>query len=86
MAGADAENKAAVERAQAFLLKTQLPDGSWWVVSREKGRKSLASSFYGSAWATLGLIRTLQPAPAHAQQQRGSPEKAESTKSAPGDD
>jgi hypothetical protein len=56
--GADMENKAAVGRGQAFLLGSQLADGSWWVVSREKGRKGLASSHYGSGWATLGLIRT----------------------------
>lgn len=58
LAGADSQNKQAVGRAQAFLLRTQLADGSWWVISREKGRKSLASSHYGSGWATLGLIRT----------------------------
>jgi hypothetical protein len=58
VAGTDSDNKATVGRAQAFLLKTQLADGSWWVISMEKGRKGLASSHYGSGWATLGLIRT----------------------------
>jgi len=68
---ADIENKAAVESAQAFLLKTQRADGSWWVTSREKGRKSLASSVYGSGWATLGMIRTMPAAAAKAVEQTG---------------
>ena len=69
--GTDAENKDAVGSAQAFLLKTQRADGSWWVTSREKGRKSLASSVYGSGWATLGLIRTMPPGPEKAARQTG---------------
>ncbi len=55
--GSDA-HKGAIQRGQTFLLKTQLKDGSWWVPSRDKGRKGLAISHYGSGWATLGLIRT----------------------------
>ena len=57
-----AEAGQPIQRAQGFLVRTQTRDGSWWVPSRDKGRKSLASSYYGSGWATLGLIRTL-PAP-----------------------
>jgi len=55
------DQQTAVQRAQGFLVRTQAEDGSWWVPSREKGRKGLASSYYGSAWATLGLIQTLPP-------------------------
>ncbi len=68
--GADASNKEAVERAKAYLLRTQLKDGSWWVDSRDKGRKGLAISHYGSGWATLGLIRTT---PALAQGTQTAP-------------
>jgi hypothetical protein len=59
LVGADAQDPA-VQRGQAFLTQTQLKDGSWWVSSRDKGRKGLAISHYGSGWATLGLIQTLK--------------------------
>ncbi len=52
----------AIQRGQAFLMRTQSKDGSWWVPSRDKGRKGLAISHYGSGWATLGLISTLKNA------------------------
>jgi hypothetical protein len=52
----------AIQRGQAFLTRTQRDDGSWWVPSRDKGRKGLAISHYGSRWATLGLIPTLNNA------------------------
>ncbi len=52
--------KPEVRRGQAYLTRTQLKDGSWWVPSRDKGRKGLAISHYGSGWATLGLLQTLQ--------------------------
>ncbi len=61
LTGADAQ-APAIQRGQAFLTRTQLKDGSWWVPSRDKGRKGLAISHYGSGWATLGLIRTLKSA------------------------
>ena len=56
--GAGAKDPA-IQRGQEFLIGTQLKDGSWWVPSRDKGRKGVAISHYGSGWATLGLIRTL---------------------------
>jgi len=61
LTGADVQ-QPAIQRGQAFLTLTQLKDGSWWVPSRDKGRKGLAISHYGSGWATLGLIRTLKNA------------------------
>ncbi len=61
LTGADGQHPA-IRRGQAFLTRTQLKDGSWWVTSRDKGRKGLAISHYGSGWATLGLIRTLKNA------------------------
>ena len=56
--GHDAE-KAALRRGLAFLTRTQQKDGSWWVPSRDKGRKGVAISHYGSGWATLGLLQAL---------------------------
>lgn len=54
--------KAEMQRGLAFLTRTQLQDGSWWIPSRDKGRKGLAISHYGSGWATLGLLQTLKNA------------------------
>jgi hypothetical protein len=61
--GFDPREKS-VERAHAFLAKTQEKDGSWKMESRpmkagEKGSKNTVPITYaGSAWATMGLIRT----------------------------
>jgi hypothetical protein len=54
-----------VARAQAFLIKTQRDDGSWPMTSRPtkpggEGCKSLVPiTGGGSAWAILGLVRSL---------------------------
>jgi hypothetical protein len=55
----------AVRRAQAFLSKTQQPDGSWPMTSRpaEPSGPGPAGNlgpirFFGTAWATVGLIRS----------------------------
>lgn len=53
-----------ITRGQAFLLKTQLPDGSWPMTSRPikpdgKGSMSLMPiTGGGSAWGVLGLVRS----------------------------
>lgn len=52
---------AAVSRACKFLLSTQQDDGSWLVHTRNPNSHNLIVSFYGTGWATLGLIRTLPP-------------------------
>ncbi|MCA9120202.1 MAG: hypothetical protein H6822_33830 [Planctomycetaceae bacterium] len=55
----------AVERARRFLLDTQEDDGSWTVPStlkRAKGNVKETSTYWGTAWAVIGLVRT-QPAP-----------------------
>jgi hypothetical protein len=56
---------AAIRQAQAFLLKTQRPDGSWPMTSRPAEpagpgpAKSLGPiKYFGTAWATMGLIRS----------------------------
>jgi squalene cyclase len=50
--------EAAAQRALGSLVKTQRADGSWLVPTRVKN-KSIASSFYGSGWAAIGLVNSL---------------------------
>jgi hypothetical protein len=48
----------AVAKAWGYLIQNQKPDGSWFVNSRAYQRPEF-SSYMGTAWATLGLVRTL---------------------------
>jgi hypothetical protein len=61
---------AAIRRAVAFLVRTQRDDGSWLVPTAQihsvEGTKperlerlDEVNSYWGSAWATLGILRTL---------------------------
>jgi squalene-hopene/tetraprenyl-beta-curcumene cyclase len=60
-------NNPAIQRARTFLLQTQREDGSWLVKSIGISNGNPAKieerdgiySYWGSAWATLGLLRTL---------------------------
>jgi len=60
---------AAVTGGWKFLLDTQKPDGSWYVLSRTKdvaaGKKVQfrAASYMGTAWAVIGLARSLPADP-----------------------
>jgi hypothetical protein len=66
-------NEAAIARGQAFLIKSQRPDGSWPMTSRPtvpggKGSTSLIPiTGGGSAWAVLGLSRSTGRAEPAAQ-------------------
>jgi hypothetical protein len=54
----------AFEKAWDYLIKNQKPDGNWEVASRAYEPPEF-SGYMGTAWATLGLVRTL-PANANA--------------------
>ncbi|MBT7741972.1 MAG: hypothetical protein HN727_09250, partial [Opitutae bacterium] len=61
---ADSEsNLTSMLKAQEFLLSNQKKDGSWDVRST-KGKKrefiEETSSYWGTAWAILGLIKGLK--------------------------
>ncbi len=54
---------AEVQRGVAFLVASQRPDGSWPTKSRaQPGEKPFTNpvpiTYFGSAWATLGLVRS----------------------------
>jgi hypothetical protein len=49
-----------VRRAWDFLVRTQREDGSWKVPStKAKPKDDSMSSYWGTAWAAIGLLRTL---------------------------
>jgi len=57
-------NDPSVERGVAFLVKTQNDDGSWPMKSRaHPGEKPFTNpvpiTYFGSAWATMGLMRSV---------------------------
>jgi hypothetical protein len=54
---------SAVRRACRFLTTTQQQDGSWLVHTRNPNSHDPVISYYGTAWAILGLLRTLPPPP-----------------------
>lgn len=49
----------AIQKAWTFLLTTQLPDGSWLCLTRKPKGGTEISSYWGTAWATIGLSRSL---------------------------
>lgn len=60
--GQDDALSAAITRAWRFLTASQQDDGSWPVPSTKrahKGKPQPTSTYWGSAWATIGLARTL---------------------------
>lgn len=57
-------NDHAVKRAGTYLLGTQQPDGSWKALSRasfstKPDKINEITIHWGTAWATIGLLRTL---------------------------
>jgi hypothetical protein len=63
LAGVETD-RAEIQRAVAFLAASQKEDGSWPMTSRaHPGEQPFTNpvpiTYFGSAWATLGLIRTM---------------------------
>lgn len=57
-------DRAEVRRGVAFLVQTQKKDGSWPMTARahkgaSPGKNLVPITYFGSAWATLGLMRSL---------------------------
>jgi hypothetical protein len=58
-----ASDRAEIRKAVAFLTANQREDGAWPMQGRDiperKGSKfTIPVTYFGSAWATLGLLRT----------------------------
>jgi hypothetical protein len=70
----------AVQRAQAFLIRTQTENGSWRVESRNAttGNCPDMMVYHGTNWAALGLMRTL-PVQGGKQENTGTATKVEPT-------
>ena len=52
----------AVQRAMRFLLERQRSNGSWYAPTKKPtNRDNPIASYWGSAWATIGLLGTLPP-------------------------
>jgi hypothetical protein len=54
-----AADRREIQRGVAFLLGTQQADGSWPMKKRGKVSSNPAIVYFGSTWATLGLMRSL---------------------------
>jgi hypothetical protein len=55
-------NDLAIRRANRFLLNTQQQDGSWIVpttLTKSKRAECGVPTYWGTAWATIGLLRSL---------------------------
>lgn len=52
-------HEQAVHKALEFLISTQQDDGSWLVHTRNpKGHDEIVT-YYGTGWATIGIVRSL---------------------------
>lgn len=59
-----AKDRPQIRRAVSFLVANQRADGSWPMTSRETPERKASKNpvpivYFGSAWATLGLMRSL---------------------------
>src|SRR5262249_54691757 len=72
-------SRPEIRRAVSFLLATQQGDGSWPMTSRNHPgvkttrnpiRNPVPITYFGSAWATLGLVRSVPVAADTAERQQ----------------
>jgi hypothetical protein len=57
-AGVPADSPS-IRRALVYLLRSQHEDGSWFVKTRNPNSHDVVISYYGTGWATLGLLQSL---------------------------
>jgi hypothetical protein len=50
-----------IDRGRAYLLESQLADGSWPETTRPAGAESYAHRVSTTAWATMALLATRPP-------------------------
>ncbi|MDB5337106.1 MAG: 2,3-oxidosqualene cyclase [Planctomycetaceae bacterium] len=56
----ETSDSPAIGRATKYLVETQEKDGSWKAVSRNNpAHTNVVTTYWGTGWATIGLIRTL---------------------------
>ncbi|HEX7898998.1 MAG TPA: hypothetical protein VF950_14640 [Planctomycetota bacterium] len=65
VAGAD-RDRPEIQRAVSFLVAAQRPDGTWPMMPRahpggKPNKINAPLDYLGSAWATLGLLRSIPP-------------------------
>lgn len=67
----------AIEQGVAYLVTNQAPDGSWPMTPRvhpgadtSRQRFPVPIVYFGSAWATIGLVRSVAPAFDHSELQQ----------------
>jgi hypothetical protein len=81
------EDRPEIQKAVAYLTKTQSEDGSWPMKSRaHPGEKPFTNpvpiTYFGSAWATMGLMRSVILPSGTASAQDEKPAKEMITKEA----
>jgi hypothetical protein len=59
-------DRPEIRKAVAFLIATQKEDGSWLMAGRshegaEPSKNLVPITYFGSAWGTLGLMRSVPP-------------------------
>ncbi len=59
-AAVDETTRAMMAKGRAFLIGSQLPDGSWRETTRPPGYESYAQRLSTTGWATLALLATRQ--------------------------
>lgn len=60
------DSRSEIRRGVEFLVSTQLEDGSWKMIPRTTPERPASKelspiNYFGAAWATMGLVRSLPP-------------------------